>query len=193
MEGSDGVQIVALPAVLLVLVCLVTAAVFSAVRIVQASDRVVVTRWGRVVRVAGPGLALRIPGLERWRAVSLQPSRISLGVSTISSDGVPVHVQVAAECRVIDPARTAAARPDVRAASQHAVESLVAREVAHAGVAELLNLRVTLEKVIGNELDATTAEFGARVDDIEVRDIEVGLTMTLLESLRSGTRPEGRR
>lgn len=179
-----------MPAVLLVLVCLVIAVCFTAARIVQASERVIVTRWGRVVRVAGPGLAVRVPGLERWRAVSLQPCQISLGVSAISLDGVPVHVQVSAVWRVVDPARTAAARPDLRAASLAAVESLVTREVAHADVTDLLGLRLALESLEA-ERSQTTSAFGVRVEEIEIRDIEVGLTMALLESLRSGAR--GRR
>lgn len=174
----------------LVFMCLV---VLASIRIVPERERVVLSRWGRTVRVAGPGLVLRVPLLDRWQGVSLLPFRVQSGVSAVSADGVPVHVQVHAVCRVVDPVLSPSAGPDLHIAVQGALESRVAREVMNAEAAELIGLRLTLEQAILAELEATTSEFGVQVDEIEINDFEVRLTMTLLESLRHGGRPEGRR
>lgn len=191
MEHIQSAQITVAPAtVMLLLGATVVIVAVTSARVVPEHERLVVTRWGRVVRVAGPGLALRIPVLERWQVVSMQPSRLQLGVSAVSSDGVPVHVQVAALCRTVDPALSPLARPDPLVATQSALESLVAHEVAHAEVADLLALRLGLESALPTKLTATTSAFGVDVAEIEIQDIEVRLTMTLLESLRHG-RAEG--
>lgn len=191
MEHILSAQIVVAPATVVVLLSatLVIIAV-TAARVVPERERLVVTRWGRVVRVAGPGLALRVPLLERWQVVSMQPSRMQLGVSAVSSDGVPVHVQVGAVCRTVQPSLSPLARPDPQVATRAALESIVAREVGHAEVADLLALRLSLESALPKQLTATTSAFGVSVAEVEIQDIEVRLTMTLLESLRHA-RTEG--
>lgn len=192
MEIDRAQELVSSNAVLVLLAVAGIAVVMAAVRIVPEHERVVVTRFGRLVRVVGPGLARRVPGLEAWRTVSLRSSSLRLAVSTFSSDGVPVHVQVLAVCRVVEPELVHLADPDPAGATGSRVESLVAREVANVEVAELLSRRGRLESVLPSTLTAETRDFGVRVDEIEINDIEVRVTMALLESLRSG-RLEDRR
>jgi regulator of protease activity HflC (stomatin/prohibitin superfamily) len=165
----------------------------AATRVVPESERLVVSRWGRAVRVVGPGLVLRVPGVERWRPVSLAPFHLRMDIVAVASDGVPVHVQVAATCRVTDPGRSLLAHPDAYVESQAVIESHVAREVARVEVTQLLGLRLGLESTLPAELAATTSRFGVEVEDLTISDIEVRLTMSLLESLRQPTRTESRR
>ena len=63
-------------------------AVAASVRIVPERERVVVTRMGRTVRVTGPGLVLRIPGIERWGTVSTQPHAMSRHRFMIGRNGM---------------------------------------------------------------------------------------------------------
>lgn len=191
IEAAEAAVSPAAVAVMATAVIVLLAA--TVVRVVPEHERLVVTRWGRVLRVVGPGIALRVPGVERWRAVSLLPFHLQAGVAAVSSDGVPVHVQVVGGCRVVDPARSLHAQPDPHFAAQAAIESHVAHEVGRANVNELLGLRLNLESTTPAELDVTTGEFGVQVDDIAISDIEVRLTMSLLESLRSSARAENGR
>lgn len=176
---------------LIVLGAALVIVVFASVRLVPVGERVVVSRFGRVHRVVGPGLVVRWPAVETWHAVTMQPTRMSLGVSGTSLDGVPVHVQVMVVCEIVDPALSSTARLDPWVATQSEIESVVTRTLATVGVADLLPTRPRQESALQSAVSATTRSWGVQVDSFEICDIEVRLTMTLLESLR-GRRPKGR-
>lgn len=156
----------------------------SSLRIVAEAERVVVSRLGRTVRVAGPGPVFRVPLLERCRTVSLRPVRLELGVSATTRDGTPVHLHAAMLCRVTDPGRSAIASPDPFAATVTEVQSRLAREVARTDVVALLPSRTQFELDLPPSVTAVTATWGVDVIEVEVTDIEARLTPDLLNSLR---------
>ena len=116
----------------------------SALRVIPEHERVVVSRFGRVVRVGGPGLMCRFPVVERLTTVSLHPVDPPLMVSTSTRDGVPVRLIATALCRITDPARSTAALPDPLTATTVALESALGRETARTDIAGLLAIRERL-------------------------------------------------
>lgn len=168
----------------------VVMAVASAVRLVRSDQRVVISRLGRVHRVAGPGWVTRWPGVETWHEVTLQPTRLSVGVSGTSLDGVPTHVQIAATCQLVDPAVSCDSQRDPLLATQTEIESVAARSLSTMRIQDLLPSRLAHEAQLQAEVSRASREWGVEVTSFEIADIEVRLTMSLLESLRSG-KPEG--
>ncbi len=181
MQQLEGAQAVVWLLGTLIVAGMVAA---TAVRVVPDHERLVLSRFGRVLRVAGPGLVGRVPVIDQWREVSLLPVRMQTAVAVVSADGVPVHLQVGAVYRVVEPTLSPLAGPDPHLEVQQALESLVAREVSRAEVSELLGLRLGLETELADELGSAAESFGIEVDEVEIRDIEVRLTMSLIESLR---------
>ena len=106
----------------------VMALIGSSLRVVPAHERVVVSRFGRVVRVGGPGLLFRIPGADLLTTVSLHPVYLPLVVATSTRDGVPVRLIATVLCRITDPARSTLGSPDPLTATTVALESALARE-----------------------------------------------------------------
>jgi hypothetical protein len=104
---------------------------------------------------------------------------------------VPVSVQVLAVSRVVDPASSHSADPDPVVAAVTEVEAHVAHEVAHTDVRDLLALREHLETRLPETISLVTAAFGVHVERVEITDIEVGLTMSLLEALSRGRVVDG--
>jgi regulator of protease activity HflC (stomatin/prohibitin superfamily) len=162
----------------------------SAVRLVRTDQRVVVSRLGQVHRVAGPGWVARWPGVESWHEVTLLPTRLSIGVTGTSLDGVPLHVQIAATCQLVDPAIACDSQRDPWLATQTEIESVAARSLSTMRVEDLLPSRPIQEARLQAAVSRASRGWGVEVTSFEIADIEVRLTMTLIESLRSG-RPEG--
>ena len=160
----------------------------SSLRVVPDEERLVVFRFGRVVRVRGPGLVLRLPGVERLLVVSMGPAQIPLVVHATTSDGVPVRLLGTGVCRVTDPSRAAETSPDPLTVTANALEDGLAEEVARADLNALLASRERFEARLPGEVTARTAIWGAEVVKVEVSDIETWLTADLLDRVRGNTK-----
>ena len=161
----------------------------SALRVIPEHERVVVSRFGRVVRVGGPRVSWRIPGLERLTTVSLHPVYLPLVVSVSTRDGVPVRLIATAVCRITDPALSTLASPDPLTAATAALEGALGRETTRTDIAGLLAIRERLESSIPGDAATLTGSWGV-VDVVELRvtDIETRLTTDLLRSVHRPTR-----
>ncbi|MET1006704.1 MAG: SPFH domain-containing protein, partial [Propionibacteriaceae bacterium] len=170
------------PSVWLVCAGLIVALAVSAVRIVTEHDRVVVSRLGRTVRVAGPGLVWRLPVVERLTTVSLRLTEVPLVVATQTRDGVPVHLVGHAQVRIVDPALSLQGTPDPISAAVDALENQLSREVSHVDLAALLAIREQFELRLPGTVTALTAPWGLRVETLEISDIEAQVSAQLLRS-----------
>jgi regulator of protease activity HflC (stomatin/prohibitin superfamily) len=153
-------------------------------RVVGRDERVVVTRAGRVARVAGPGIVLRWPALEQATTVSMRPVEMPLVVSAATREGIPVHVVTTAVCEPLDPAVIAQQEApfDVTAL---AVEDALQAQIASRGLVELLPLSA-LEAVIDASVrPRAAAEWGTALTNIQVTGVEASLTTALLRAVRA--------
>jgi regulator of protease activity HflC (stomatin/prohibitin superfamily) len=119
----------------LVLVALVAA---ISIRRVGSDEQLVVRRFGKVSRTAGPGLTFVVPLLERAQRVDTTPRPRWAVATTNTSDGVNAHVRVEYVVQVIDAGK---ADGDV----QGAVESRLHDHVASRPAGELPTVGQTLD------------------------------------------------
>ena len=164
----------------------------SALRVIPEHERVVVSRFERVVRVGGPGLMCRIPGVERLITVSLHPVYLPLVVSVRTRDGVPVRLIATAVCRITDPALSTLASPDPLTATTAALENTLGRQTARTDLAGLLPRRERLESSAPRDAATMTGTWGVEVVELRVTDIETRLTTGLLRSVHRRTEPSDR-
>jgi regulator of protease activity HflC (stomatin/prohibitin superfamily) len=68
---------------------------------VEQQERAIVERFGKFVRVAGPGLQRKTPFVERVAGkMSLQVEQLNADIETKTKDNVFVHVQIAVQYKV---------------------------------------------------------------------------------------------
>ena len=154
----------------------------ASVRFVAGDERLVIARFGRVARVAGPGVVLRIPGFERVSTVSIRPVHMPLVTTASTQDGVTVRIMTTAVCRITDPMLSIAA-PDPLCVTALAVEGTLQKEVSRRSLVELYRASERLERRLPREISADVAKWGTQVQEIEVTDIEAGLSPGLLRAL----------
>jgi regulator of protease activity HflC (stomatin/prohibitin superfamily) len=166
------------------LTLIVLFAAVSSLRVVSGHERCVVSRFGRTARVAGPGLVVHLPVIERLTTISLQQQQIDLAMPAVTREGVPVHLRGVITCRIRDPARAAMAAEDPVLAAATEVENLLARHVARCEIVALLPHREQLEAQLRREATVITAGWGVRVERVDVTDIETRLTPHLLDKVQ---------
>jgi len=150
----------------------------TSVRAVPADQLAVVRRFGQVVRVAGPGVLMHLPGLHRVTLVPRLPVHCPLVVAALTRDGVRVHLIATAICRIVDPARSGG--PDPLGSAALAVENALAHWVGQTELSQLLQARAEAELHLPERASEMTAEWGVKVLEIEVSGIETQLTADLL-------------
>ncbi len=154
----------------------------ASIRLVGSEERAVVSRFGRVTRVRGPGVVLRLPAVERVMSVSMHPIEMPLVVSATTRDGVTVRVIATAVGRPSDPARWATHAAPLDAAAL-AVEEALQREAGERRLVQLLEGVARVEALVPVQVSGPTAAWGVEIVQIRVHDIETRLTPQLLRVL----------
>ena len=145
----------------------------SVMTVVTEYQRAVFFRFGRIrTEAKGPGLIVRIPGVDRVVKVNLRVEVVDIPPqSTITADNVTLQVDAVVYFRVTDPIKAVIGVDNFRVASQRiamtALRSIIGRH-------ELDNLLAHRDD-INNELKATialsTQGFGVEVHEVQIRDI----------------------
>lgn len=158
---------------LLVLVAL--GLVFLSIFIVEQQTAAVVQRFGRFLRVAGPGLHARVPIIDQVAGrVNLRVSQLDVEVETKTEDNVFVRVVVAVQYRVLPDKIYAAFYELAEARGQITsfVFDVVRARVPRLKLDELFERKDEIADVVMNELSLTMDGFGHGIVKALVTDID---------------------
>ena len=148
------------------------------VRVCNQYQRAVVYFLGRYVRTSGPGVYFMLPFLE-WRSlVDVRTTTTAVEQQeTITKDNVPVKINAVIWRRVTDPSRTLIEVADVEdAVTQAAVTSLRATIGRHT-LDDVLKEQENIAAELRKTLDSVTEPWGVRVEQVQMKNIEIPQTM----------------
>lgn len=156
----------------------------SSTRFVARHERAVVSRAGRVARVSGPGMALRLPVLEHLAVVSVDPVDLPLTLTASTRDGVRVRVMATAVCRVTRPELTTVVA-DPLVATARAVESQIEDAVEGMDLEELVLSTDGPELPLPAPRSRTGREWGTETLAVRIDSVEVPLTPSSLRAIHA--------
>jgi len=166
------------------IVATAAAIAIAAVCFVPAGHTGVVIRAGRVTRSRPSGLAMVAPGLERIEMVALHPTPIDpLGVTTLTRDGVEVHLQLSVLWRVVNSTVVVSSGLDARAATASVVERGLHHLIATVDLAHLLRGREEVLSQLPGTVQSLAEPIGVEVIDVDLLDAEVRVGPELLRLL----------
>ncbi|QEH37431.1 Modulator of FtsH protease HflK [Aquisphaera giovannonii] len=160
---------------------LIVAAMATGVRAVKPGERVVVRRFGRVVRPGwGPGIHVGLPlGLDRFESVRTdEVRRVSVGTGPSASVAVPdpaagefltgdlnlAHAQAVVQYRVARPEEWLARAQDPERLLRSRAESALARALARRGIDPILrDDRPAISREVAGALGRAAIEVGVEV------------------------------
>ena len=166
-----------LPSGMLVLVALI-AVLFSSFRVLREYERGVVFLLGRFWRVKGPGLVLILPVVQQMVKVDLRTVVMDVPPQdVISRDNVSVKVNAVVYFRVVDPERSIIQVEDYYNATSQLAQTTLRSVLGKHELDEMLAERDKLNVDIQKILDASTDAWGIKVTSVEIKHVDIDITM----------------
>jgi len=157
---------------------LVIAFIASAIRILREYERGVIFTLGRYTRVAGPGLIILIPVVQKMVRIDLRtfvedvPSQ-----DVISYDNVSVRVNAVIYYRVVDPDKAVLNVEDYHAAVSQLAQTTLRSVLGKHELDEMLAERDKLNNDIQEILDKQTDAWGVKVANVEIKHVDIDESM----------------
>jgi regulator of protease activity HflC (stomatin/prohibitin superfamily) len=168
-SSAGGVIAVVIVIVLILLVI----GVRSILIVVPEYERGVFFRFGRIIAGAkGPGIIVRIPGVDRVVKVNLRVEVVDIPAqAVISKDNVTLQVDAVVYFQVADPVKAIIGVDNFRFASQRVAMTSLRSIIGRFELDELLAHREQVNTELRQVIDQATEVWGVVVRQVEVRDI----------------------
>ena len=143
------------------------------VHIAMQWEKVVIFRFGKFDRMAGPGLYFTIPFIEQTALKADQRIMVTgFGAEeTLTSDLVPINVDAVLFWHVWDAAAACTEVGDFTRAVEMAAQTALRDAIGRASAAEVAIRREQLDRELKRVLEEKVAPWGVTVLSVEVRDI----------------------
>jgi regulator of protease activity HflC (stomatin/prohibitin superfamily) len=161
-----------------VLIVIVAALLFSAVKVLREYERGVVFMLGRFYRVKGPGLILLIPIVQQMVRVDLRVKVLDVpSQDLITRDNVSVKVNAVLYFRVVDPQQAIINVQNYMEATGQKAQTTLRSVLGQHELDELLAERDRLNANIQKILDAATDVWGIKVSNVEIKHVDLNENM----------------
>src|ERR1700735_2098316 len=170
MDAMNAVGLILVAGAGLVLLILLLSSFFT----VRTAEVAVITRFGKFLRVAEPGLNLKLPFFDTVAGiVSLRVNQITLTMETKTKDNVFVTIPISVQNRV-RPEKVYDAYyklSDPVAQIKSYVEQVILGHVPGMTLDEVFASQSSIAAAVKQELDADMATFGYEIVNVLVTDI----------------------
>ena len=160
---------------LIALVVVVLVLLKSILIVVPEYERGVFFRLGRILQGAeGPGIIVRIPGVDRVVKVNLRVEVVDIPPqAVITKDNVTIQVDAVVYFQVVDPVRAIVGVDNFRFASQRVAMTSLRSIIGRFELDDLLAHRDQLNAELRQVIDTSVEVWGVAVRQVEVRDIQL--------------------
>ncbi|MEM0335678.1 MAG: SPFH domain-containing protein [Thermofilum sp.] len=158
--------------ILALVLLIVLAIIANHIRVIPEYQRLVILRLGRVRRIAGPGLVVLVPLIDKGIVVDLREQYIEVTKQTcITKDNAPVDIDFLIYFRVMDPKKSVVEGLDFRGAAVGIATTTLRAVVGDIDLDQVLAKREYINEVLREKLDEVTARWGVKVTAVEIREI----------------------
>jgi regulator of protease activity HflC (stomatin/prohibitin superfamily) len=164
---------------LTVALCLIVAVVlvglmllFSAIRIVQEYERLVVFRLGRSIGEKGPGLVILWPFIDRGVKVDLREQVREIPHQTaITKDNAPISIDFLWYSKVVTASQSILQVGNFEEAAKGMATTTLRSVIGGMMLDDVLSQREQINQVLRTKLDEVTERWGVKVTNVEIREI----------------------
>jgi len=139
---------------------------------VKQWEKAAIMRFGKLIKIVGPGLHTKIPFIDSVVRVDLRTKTIDLsGQSAITKDNISVGIDAVAFIRVEDPERVLLKIIDYTKAISNYAQTAIRNIVGQYTLDTLLESREEAAKQLKKEVDDLSKEWGIDVARVGLQDI----------------------
>ncbi len=152
--------------------------ILSGFKINQEYERAVVFTLGRFRTTKGPGMFWVIPFIDRYRKIDIRTITVTVEPQeTITRDSVTVKINAVLWFLIEDPAKAIIRVADYRQAVYQAAMTSLRNIVGQHDLDEVLRSRDKINDVLRDIVDKVTDPWGIKVTMIEMKDVEIPVSM----------------
>jgi regulator of protease activity HflC (stomatin/prohibitin superfamily) len=159
-------------------VVLVVVLILMTVRVCNQYQRAVIFFLGRYSRTSGPGVFFMLPFLE-WRTlVDVRTTTTAVEQQeTITKDNVPVKINAVIWRRVLQPKDSLIEVANVEDAVTQAAVTALRATIGQHTLDDVLKDQDSVAAQLQTRLDAITEPWGVKVEQVQMKNIEIPPTM----------------
>lgn len=148
------------------------------VRVCNQYQRAVIFFLGRYSRTSGPGLYFMLPFLE-WRSiVDVRTTTTAVEQQeTITKDNVPVKINAVIWRRVLEPKNSLIEVENVENAVTQAAVTALRATIGRHTLDDVLKDQESISTQLQRTLDTVTEPWGVKVEQVQMKNIEIPETM----------------
>jgi len=162
-------------AILLALLLIVLPA---SIKIVYQYEAGVVFRLGRLTKTRAPGIRFIIPFIDRMRKVDTRVITMDVpSQEAITRDNVTLKVNAVVYFRVMHPEAAIVEVYDFKMATYQIAQTTLRSVLGQSELDDLLARRDKINQQLQQIIDEQTEPWGIKVSTVEVKDVELPLTM----------------
>ncbi|XP_065137730.1 stomatin (EPB72)-like 3a isoform X2 [Paramisgurnus dabryanus] len=153
---------------------------FMCVKIVQEYERAVIFRLGLIVdrKPKGPGIFFVLPCTDTFRRVDLRTVSFDIPAQEfLTKDSVTVNVDGVVYFRVFDPICSVANVSNADHSTRLLAQTTLRNVLGTKNLSELLSDRESISYCMQNALEEATAEWGIKVERVEIKDVKLPLQL----------------
>lgn len=152
--------------------------IFVLINILKEYERGVIFTLGRFWKVKGPGLIIVIPIIQQMVRVDLRTIVMDVpSQDVISRDNVSVRVNAVLYFRVVDPEKAIIQVEDYYEATSQLAQTTLRSVLGQHELDEMLAERDKLNRDIQSILDEATDGWGIKVNNVEIKHIDLNESM----------------
>lgn len=140
----------------------------------EAYEKAVVLRFGRIVRVSGPGWILILPVVERPVVYDMRVQVVDIPPQSVITKGnIQLRMNIAIYLRIIDPAKVHLNVRDMRNAAAIIIESQLRNIIGKMLLDEVIGSLETINAFLHSAMQKVSDDFGIETLRVEVQGIEL--------------------
>ena len=160
------------------LIILLIIILFHMIRILREYERGVIFMLGRYWKVKGPGLIILIPFVQEMVRIQLRVVVMDVpSQDIISKDNISVRVNAVVYFKVFDPKKAVINVENYFEATSQLAQTTLRSILGEHELDEMLQEREQLNKTIQKTLDQQTDDWGIKVNNVEIKDLDLNETM----------------
>src|SRR5229473_5214644 len=164
--------------VVAIVVVIVLMVLFSAIRVVQQYERGVIFVLGRLTGAKGPGIFLVPPFITRMIKVDLRIVTLTVPPQeVITRDNVTMKVAAVLYFKVVDSTAAVTQVMNFIQATTQIGQTTLRNVLGQSELDELLANRTKINRELQAIIDEHTENWGVKVTAVEIKDIELPVTM----------------
>ena len=164
--------------VALIVVIIVLLIIFSILKVLNEYERGVMFTFGRFTGIKGPGIVTVIPFAQSMRRVDLRVVVLNVPKQdVITRDNVSVKVNAVVYFRVVDPGKAIIQVANAFDATSQVAQTTLRSVLGQHEMDDLLSQRDKLNADIQAILDQNTENWGIKVANVEIKDVDLDETM----------------